>query len=186
MAHPLFLSALAASALAAAPAGVRLDVKPGLWEVRSTTSMKLAGDLPSVDPGKLSPEQRARLEALRERMASGKPHTTVRQACVTQEELDRGQGFEDWARTEGCERTFLDRTPRHVHVQVKCASTERGATSEGDFEVTVKSADSVVMRGEMKTHTRRRDSAGTTDMAARRLGASCGDVKPGQPRTISD
>jgi hypothetical protein len=181
----LVLGALSAAALAAGP-GIRLDVKPGLWEVRATTSMKLDGAPPAVDPSRLTPEQRARLEALRERMASGKPHTTVRQACITQEEIDRGQGFDDWARTEGCERTFLDRTPRHVHVRVKCASSERGSTSEGDFEVTVKSADAVTMRGEMKTHTARRDSAGNTELAARRLGTSCGDVKPGHPRTVSD
>lgn len=183
MVHHLLLNAVAAVTLAAG-AGPRLDVKPGLWEVKTTSSTKMAGDLPAGDLSKAPPEMRARLEAMRERLRSGTPHTTVRQACVTQEDIDKGQGFDD-DRSGSCERHYVDRTPRHLRFQVTCGGEGGGRSSEGEFELTVQSADRVLVHGNLQTHGGRHDSASTMDIAARRLGSGCGDVKPGHPRTVS-
>lgn len=184
MIHELLLHAIAAVALTAAPAP-RLDVKPGLWEVKSTSSTKMEGDLPTSDLSKAPPEMRARLEAMRERLKSGKPHTTVRQSCVTQEDIDKGHGFDEDEKSENCERHYLDRTSKHIRFQLKCGSKGGEMTSEGDFEVTVKSSDLVLVHGDLKTHAPKHDSASKMEITAKRLGSSCGDVKPGQPKTIS-
>lgn len=184
MFHEPLLPVIAALALTAAP-GPRLDVKPGLWEVKTTSSTKMEGDLPAADLSKAPPEMRARLEAMRDRMKSGKPHTTVLQSCVTQEDIDKGRGFDDDEKTESCERRYLDRTSKHIRFKLSCGSKGGEATSEGEFDLTVKSADLVLVHGDMKTHAPQHDSASTMEVTARRLGSSCGDVKPGQPKTIS-
>lgn len=185
MLHELFLHAMAAVALTAAP-GPKLDVKPGLWEVKSTSATKLQGDLPAADLSKAPPEMRARLEAMRERLASGKPHTTVRQSCVTQADIDKGQGFDDDEKTANCERHYLDRTPKHIRFQMKCSKDGGDMASDGDFEVTVKSSDLVLVHGTLATHAPGHDSASKIDITARRLGSSCGDVQPGRSKTISE
>ncbi len=185
MVHELLLNAIAAVALTAG-AGPKLDVKPGLWEVKTTSSTKMSGDVPSSDLSKAPPEMRARLEAMRERLKSGKPHTTVRQSCVTQEDIDKGQGFDDEARSANCERHYVDRTSKHVRVQLKCGEKDGQMTSQGEFEVTVKSTDLVLVHGNLAMHAPQHDSASTMEMTARRLGSSCGDVKPGHPRTVSE
>ena len=184
MVHLPILPALAAVALSAAP-GPKLDVKPGLWEVKSTSSTKMEGDLPAADLSKASPEMRARLEAMRERLKSGKPHTTVRQSCITQEDIDKGQGFDEEEKSANCERHYLDRTSKHIRFQMKCGEKGGEMTSQGEFEVTVKSSDLVLVHGDLKTHTPKHDSASKMEITAKRLGSSCGDVKPGQSKTIS-
>lgn len=185
MIHDLVVPALAAAALAATPAsGPRLDVKPGLWEMKSTTSTKMEGDLPTPDLSKLSPEMRARVQAARERMASGKPHTTVRRSCVTQDQLDKERWFDDRGENGGCERRYLDRSPKHVRVALSCAP-KSGASVAGEYEVTVKNPGLVAIHGNVKTHTPGRDSASTTEITASRLGESCGDLKPGESKTVA-
>lgn len=185
MIHPLFLQTIAAVALTAAP-GPKLDVKPGLWEVKTTSSTKLQGDFPAADLSKAPPEMRARLEAMRERLKSGKPHTTVRQSCVTQADIDKGQGFGDDEKNENCERKYLDRTSKHVRFQMKCGGKGGEMSSQGDFEVTVKSSDLVLVHGNLETHAPQHDSASKMEITARRLGSSCGDVQPGHSKTISE
>jgi hypothetical protein len=187
MIHELLLHAVAAVTLAAgagAGAGPRLDVNPGLWEVKSTSSTKMSGDVASADLSKAPPEMRARLEAMRERLKTGKPHTTVRQTCVTQADIDKGTGFED-ERSSSCERKYLDRTSRHVRFQMTCGEQGGGMSSQGEFELTVQSADRVLVHGNLQMHGPQHDSASTMEITGRRLGASCGDVKPGHPRTVS-
>ena len=181
----LSLSAVAALALAASP-GPKLDVKPGLWEVKTTSSTKMSGDLPARDLSKAPPEMRARIEAMRERLKSGTPRTTVRQACVTQEDIDKSRGFAEDEQNEDCERTYQDRSPRHVRFHLKCGAKGGAMTSEGDFDLTVKSAELVVLHGNLAAHAPQHDSASTMEVTARRLGSSCGDVKPGRPRTVSE
>ena len=185
MSHALILPTLAALALSAAP-GPKLDVKPGLWEVKTTSSTKMAGDLPARDLSQAPPEMRARIEAMRERLKSGTPHTTVRQACVTQEDIDKSRGFGDDEDTASCERRYSDRTARHVRFHLTCGGKGEPTSSEGEFELTVKSADLVVVRGNLSAHAPQHDSASTMEVTARRLGSSCGDVKPGHPRTVSE
>ncbi len=183
--------ALAAPALVAlaitAGAGPRLDVSPGLWETKSTTTTKMDGDLPGVDPSKLSPEQRARLEAVRERLASGKPVTTVHRSCVTQEQIDKGLGLDDaTGQDKECERQYLDQSPKHVRVAMKCAPKGGGVTMEGTWEATVKASDLVVMHGEMSTRAPGHSSTSKMEMTAHRLGSSCGDIEPGKSKTVSE
>ena len=166
---------------------VRLDVKPGLWEMKSTTTTTMGGDLPKPDLSKLPPDQRARAEAMLAERASGKPRTSVWQSCITEEDVKKGGDFafgED--QKEHCTRKFLDRTPKHLKFTMSCEPRgEQGARIDGTFEVTVKGDDTIVSQGETKIASSKVNGTSTFAFSGRRLGASCGDLKPKERRKIS-
>ncbi|HVP68584.1 MAG TPA: DUF3617 family protein [Anaeromyxobacteraceae bacterium] len=182
----LVATALAGIALSAGT-GPPLDIKPGLWEAKSTTSTKLEGDFKPLDASKLDPEQRARVEAARARTRSGKPRTFTYRSCVTEGDIRNGFRFDEAADDGDCERRYTDRSPRHVALEVRCASGDAaGLKSDGKFEITVKNPDAVVAHGEMKVQVAGKESQTRFELEARRLGANCGDLKPGESRKVQD
>ena len=187
----LAVAVLATAALATAARAdgesIRLDVRPGLWEMKSTTTTTLGGDAPRPDLSKLSPEQRARAEAMLAERASGKPRVSVWQSCITEEDVKKGGDFafgED--QKEHCTRKFLDRTSTHLKFTMSCEPPgEQGARVDGTFEVTVKGGDAIVSRGETRIASSRMNGTSTFEFSGRRLGASCGDLKSKERRKIS-
>ncbi|HEX9241757.1 MAG TPA: DUF3617 domain-containing protein [Anaeromyxobacter sp.] len=165
--------------------GPRLDVKPGLWETKHTSTTKMDGEVPARDTSRLSPAQRAQVEKALERFATGKPHTVVRRSCLTQAELDKGVGLDDPRdQPQGCERRFLDRTSRHVRFELTCAKQD-GMGMHGTYDVVVKSPELVEMKGDSSMNMPGRGGSSHMEMTSRRLGASCGDLKPGESQTVS-
>jgi hypothetical protein len=169
------------------PVVARLDVKPGLWEMTSVTSTKMAGEALQPDLSKLPPDQRARVEAMLQDRTSGKPRTSVWQSCVTDEDIKKGLAF-DLAKDgeRNCKRQVLDDSPRHVRFTESCAPKgDDGVKREGTFEITVKGGDSVTSQGEMKFAGPRQAGTVKFEFSGRRLGSSCGDLKPKERRKIS-
>jgi hypothetical protein len=73
-----------------------LDVKQGLWEVSTTHSMKgmptaQMGNIPPDVLAKMSPDQRAKIEA----MMSGKPSTDVRKELHHKRETGEAIGLHE-------------------------------------------------------------------------------------------
>src|SRR6185312_17371693 len=62
-----------------------LNVKTGLWQ--STTTIAISGSMgiPPEMEAKLTPEQRARMEAAMKQSGTGQPHTTTNKGCIKQE-----------------------------------------------------------------------------------------------------
>ena len=83
----LFFVALIASATAFA--SDTLDVKTGLWEITYTTATH--GTLiPQSTLDKLTPEQRAKLQASMKAQQAAGPKAHTDQTCVTEEDLKKG------------------------------------------------------------------------------------------------
>jgi hypothetical protein len=176
------LTALAAAALAAA-SGPHLDVSPGLWEAKVTSVLKMQGGaLP--DPSSLPPEMRARVEEARKRLGSGAPQTHVSRSCVTQEQIEKDDFLEDMSKQQGCTRKILDRTARHIRFTMHCEEGKVGFAADGEWELTVQSQEAVVVHGQMRGAGDGGSGSSTMDMTARRVGSSCGDLKPGESRTV--
>src|SRR5580704_3441380 len=71
-------------------AGVSLDVKPGLWEIKTSGS---ASGMPQIPPealAKLPPEQRAIVEAMAIAIIAQASMPHMMQFCVTPEQLRQG------------------------------------------------------------------------------------------------
>ncbi len=149
-----------------------LNVKEGLWEVTATHSMS-GMPVPNIPPdalAKMSPEQRARVEA----MVKGSPTTDVRKDCVTKEKLEQHSAFSN-NRGE-CTRTVVSSTGSKLELKFHCE--EKQSSSDGTFLMEAIAPDNV--KGTMhmvvnsnKGHTMTMDFT----INSKYLGAACGDVK---------
>ena len=174
----------------ACPAGlyaqdIKIDVKPGLWENTSTTTISgltMPRNMPQLTPEqleKMPPAQRAQIESMM-KGAAGAPQTNVTKACVTAEQLshpllDNGD--------KSCTYKMTGSSSSSQSIHVECA---RGNTKTlGDMVLT--RVDSEHVKGDMNMKTTgdasTQGSAGQNmtiklSFSNKWLGADCGDVKP--------
>jgi hypothetical protein len=167
----LILSAL----ILLAPLGCRavdvtpLDVKPGLWE--ATVTMQVAGmaGIPPDVLARMSPEQRARIEA-----AMNTPHTS--QVCYTSESFKKPLEFGDRPNAS-CKRSVTASSVGELDFHVEC---DNGKTkSSGDGHIQAAGRESI--KGEVvmnNTASDGRTTTGKITFSSRWLSSDCGTVKP--------
>src|SRR5260370_35572335 len=113
-----------ASAMLAHAQTVNLNVKLGLWEGTSTTTMT---GMPAIDLDKmnLTPEQRAKMEAAMKMnpLAPGRP-PIVRKECITQEKLNKPLFHNE---DKNCKRTVWSRSSTGEEIQFQCTGTRPSA-----------------------------------------------------------
>jgi hypothetical protein len=111
---------------------VPLDVKVGQWEMTHTTVMKGVPPIPAEVLAKMSPEVRARYEAMSP--ANSKPRTETRKHCVTAEDLNRSAFHGD--NQKDCERTLVTSTSRRIEGRIKCVHKDVKQVGTYAFEAT--------------------------------------------------
>ena len=170
------LRPLATLAVLVCPAVVlaqAIDAKTGLWE--TTVKVDMAGMASMVDTSKMSPEQKARVEAMMANMGNAGPRQHASQSCVTAEDLKSSPIGSD----ADCQYTFTTRTSTKVAGTVSC--TKHGSTQTGDFAFEARSREAVAgtMHLQMQRTGAQPGSANVSmEMNSRWLGNDCGDVKP--------
>jgi Protein of unknown function (DUF3617) len=130
---------VAATALLAQSKITPLKVKTGLWQ--STTNIKVSG-MPGIPPemaAKLTPEQRARMEASMSQSAMAQPRTETHKGCLTQEDLTKDP-FTPGKNDEGmkCKENLIRSTASDAEVALSCAD-DRGNSS--DFHIAFHAVD---------------------------------------------
>jgi hypothetical protein len=133
----LFFAALMTRATAAA--SDTLDIKTGVWEITYTTETH-GTLLPQSALDKLTPEQRAKVEAsMKAQQAAGaRSHTD--QTCVTAEDLKKG-AFRDDDEDGKCKYTSLTRTKTVQEESVQCSGAEG---RHGTFKVEAQDSSHIV------------------------------------------
>ena len=166
----LALPAGVLAALALAPA-VRADappIKPGLWEIR------IEREGGAAQPGErlknLSPERRARIEAMmKEKGLAIGPGGTDR-ACLDKETLDPSH----WQVRSSCKTEYGARSASAWKWRTVCSQPESVTTGEAAFanaeNYTVTTTSKMTLRGQERTTHR--------VVTAKWLGADCGGLKP--------
>jgi Protein of unknown function (DUF3617) len=175
--------ALALSTAAALPALAAdtpsFKVKPGLWQM--TTDSERSGTLPIPDAtlARMTPEQRARLEAsMQQSMA---PRHGVTKECVTQADIDKG--FEGFAMGGGqCTRTVTERTATVRAGTFSCTGREN---SSGSYRFEATSAEAMVGKWDAAVGEGGKTMNMKAAIQGKWLGADCGDVKPREPHDQS-
>ena len=104
-----------------------LNVKPGLWEMSVTHSM--SGKLPISEDklAKMTPEQRAQLEAAMGQGGLGAPATDVHKECVTKEKLEKDRAF--GTDRKGCTRTIVNSSRTKLEAKLHCEEDEKKLTA---------------------------------------------------------
>jgi Protein of unknown function (DUF3617) len=118
-------------------AAEKLNVKPGLWEITSSSSISGVPPLPKDVLDKLTPEQRAEMEAAFKDEASKGPQVDVDRECVTKDEIDRP--FQP-ADAEDCTHTLTQSTRTTQEVKLVCSGEYEGS---GVFRVTASTPETI-------------------------------------------
>jgi hypothetical protein len=169
-----FLAVFALALLLTLPrpaAAQKLDVKMGLWE--ATTTVQMSG-APPIDTSKMTPEQRARMQAAMEasKTAMAKPHTVKH--CLTKEKMAKGGLFQDTK--DNCKHTVVTDTTTELAIKFECAADD-GETTTGEYHFQATSPESVKGAGQMTMGRGGQSMSGSSTIAAKWVSESCGNVK---------
>ncbi len=149
-----------------------LDVKLGLWEVTTTNSMSGEIPIPPEKLAKLTPEQRARLEASMAKLTA--PTTDTHKECLTKEKLDKDLLFaED---RQECTRTIVNSSTVRLEAKIHCEDEE--TKTDGTLALNVENSDSVKGNMEAVVISGKRTMKMHITFATKYLAASCGTIKP--------
>jgi hypothetical protein len=167
------LGVLCATSVWAAGGFQPLDVKVGLWETSVTTQSNGTPPIPPEMIAKLTPEQRAKFEAMmKQRQAEG-PRTETVKKCMTKEDLEKTNVFGN--DDKECTKTVVTSTPRKLEGKIEC--TKGGGKQSGTFHIealdasNVKGTTQMVMTGNGNTMNV------NSTFTSKWLASSCGAVK---------
>jgi len=151
-----------------------LDVKLGLWEASITSQSTGTPPIPEDLLARLTPEQRAKMEAaLAARQGRG-PQTRVHRSCLTSDDLREMLDLDN-GNLAACKRTVIrsSSTEEEVHFECDNGRTKRS----GDVHAVALSPESVKGTSQVSFG----DGTHTMDVkfsfTSRWLGAACGDLK---------
>jgi len=183
MKHYKVIFALAAFSLVALGMTDTINIKPGLWEVTTTTQTKGTPPMSAEEKAemekamaKMTPERRAQMEAALKAAQSGNSRPTVRKSCITKEDLSKPFAFDAGKDDGSCTRTIIKSTSSEQEVRMDCTNKTR--KSSGTVRVVAANPES--WNGTMDATVS--DTGGTmvlkSSFSGKWLGAACGDVKP--------
>lgn len=200
-------SALAAPAdeLHILPPSDYKKMRRGLWEMTRETTTQGG---PKIDMSQiqakmadtmknLSPEQRARVEAIMQKQSArsqGMPDSNIKKECVTAEKIDKG--FADAASQNNlgeipCTMKEVNRTSSKLVVSMACSSTDKGQFAKaegrgngsttifqnGTMSFEVKSSTEMETRIQMDGLIGREPMKSDMKMDGHWVAADCGKVK---------
>jgi Protein of unknown function (DUF3617) len=161
----VFFSAI----LAAQPPA--LNVKMGLWEI--TSASKIGGELPAIDTTKMTPEQKARSEAARQKMMEGR--SRIAQTCMTKEKFEKSN-FVDARDVPGstCKKTVTTNTGSTLDANEVCTG-EHIRTMH--VHIDAQSSESWKGNTQMSITESGKTTTVSVALTAKWLGADCGTRK---------
>ena len=152
-----------------------LDVKPGLWESTTTSEISGTPPIPVELLAKMTPEQRARMEAAsKARAAQSNKAPQVRQSCLTKESLARAMNFGNEG-NKSCERTVVRSTSTMQDIRFECVNS--GMKTAGSIHV--EAVDSEHVKGTSQVDASGGNNTANVKIAfsARWLGSDCSAMK---------
>jgi hypothetical protein len=169
------VATLSAAGLVEAAEIVKPNIKPGLWEVSNTPQVSGEMPIPEEQLAKLTPEQRARMEAaMKAAMASGgKPH--VYKECMTPEKIARGFDIDRHGDDTSCKRKVVSSSPNELTLHDECNDSTRKTVMDVHFEV--KGGTQMTGRINVVTSANGKTMTVNSTVQGKWLGASCGSVK---------
>ncbi len=151
-----------------------LDVKLGLWE---STTVRESSGFPPIPPealARLTPEQRAKIEAAAKASASRGPKTETRKSCLTKEKLNKALTFGQ-SNNDNCKATVVTSTRTKEEIHFECAG--EGMKGAGDMHIEAINSENVKGSIQMNAAGGGNTMKTSVNFTAKWLGPSCADVK---------
>ncbi len=149
------------------------DIKPGLWNMTSTTEMSGMPPIPNIDS--MSPEQRARVEAAMKGMAA-KPNTYTNKSCITREGIEKA--ITRASSSNGCSPKLTSITSSKAVLHVDCTQPRGEMKSNGDLTIERKDSEHITGGGTIKVTGSGRSMDMKWSMTGAFVSSDCGNVKP--------
>jgi hypothetical protein len=147
----------------------KLEVKPGLWEITSTHHMSGVPTLPKDLQDKMTPEQRAAMEAAFKQEAQKAPETDTDRECITREDVEQPFDIGD---TKDCTQTVVRTTRTTQEVRLNCTGQFKGT---GLLRVTSPTPDTMTGTIDLQLGDGKDAMKVTSQLKGRWLGPDCGD-----------
>jgi len=146
----------------------RLDIRTGTWEITATTHMS-GTPLSNEMLSKMTPEQRAEVQAaMREEAAKG-PQTEVSRECITPEEVERPFASAD---LENCAQQIVRTTRTAQEARLQCTGEYKGS---GLLRVTAPNPQTMTATLELSAGDGPTPFTIKAQMKGRWLAAACED-----------
>src|SRR5580704_8174118 len=162
-----------ASTLWAADKYQPLEVKTGLWEVTTVTTLSGQMPIPADLLEKLTPEQRARFQERMNAKSIQPAKPIVSRNCLTKEQLDKGDSFTEDRKS--CTHTVVSSTRSKVEVRLQCAENDMKFDAKLQFEAV----DSENVKGQTLSTATAGDHTmnSSSTFIAKWISPNCGTTK---------
>ena len=147
----------------------QLNIRPGLWEITSTIQTSGMPPLPKSMTDKMTPAQRAEMEASMRAEAAKGPQTETERECITQKDIENPFDSE----TEGCTHTIVTTTRTAQELRLTCTGDVKGS---GVMRITTPTPESMTGVMDLKMGSAPNELTMKGKYKGRWLGADCGDV----------
>jgi hypothetical protein len=155
------------------------NVKEGLWELTLTHSSSGApAGLPADALAKMTPEQRAQVEAMmKQRGISSNGDTTVVKNCVTKQKIADGMAFAQ--NRANCTHSLVNSSSVRYEFKIHCDENKKGkkSTIDGTTTVDILGSDSVKGTSHISMNSDGHPMTSDSTFTSKYLGPNCGDIK---------
>ena len=154
---------------------IKLDIKPGLWQVTRIPQISGQMPIPEEQLAKLTPEQRSKLEAAMQAGLNSARKTRVYKECMTQEKISRGLDLDKKELDASCKRTVLASTPTELKMHDEC--THSNGKSIIDVHIQVSNQTKMDGTVDVVMHSGAQNMKATNTLTGRWIAPDCGTVK---------
>jgi len=163
------IALLACCCAAPALGADKLDVKPGLWEITSSHQISGIPPVPKDWADKVTPEQRAAMEAAFRKEAEKGPQTETERECINKEDAEKPFDIGD----KDCTQTVVRTTRTTQEVRLNCTGEMKG---NGVLRVTTPTPETMTGTLDLTLGDGKDPMRVRSDLKGRWLGPDCGDV----------
>lgn len=153
-----------------------LNVKLGLWEtqVNPQISGDLAASIPDEQLQKMTPDQRAKMQAAMQAMQASLAQPRVGKDCMTAEKLAKGFNF-GTEQSPQCKATIVTNSGSEFESHQECS--ENGGTRSTSIHIVAKSTEHITGAIHSDSAKGGKTMTFNATMEGKWLGSDCGTVK---------
>ncbi|HEY6453311.1 MAG TPA: DUF3617 family protein [Steroidobacteraceae bacterium] len=155
---------------------IKLNVRPGLWEVSAEGQISGAPPISDDMLARLTPEQRARLEAAMQSSMANASKPQRSRHCVTPEKVAQGLAVDESAHADSdCHKKILSNSSNEFDISEQCVRDNESTVLSEHFQFSGPQQ----MTGNVHVVRTAGGKTMTVDKTihGKWLAASCGDVK---------
>jgi len=153
---------------------IKLNVKPGLWEIASEGQINGAPPISDDMLARLTPEQREKFQAAMQASMANAAKPTLSKHCMTPEKIQRGLDVGQ-ADNGSCQKKLRSNSASEMEFTEDC-SNDKGTTSISEH-FAVNGAEQLTGTVHVVRTAGGKTMTVNSTIHGKWLGASCGDIK---------